>query len=201
MTDETPGPSTDPPNSPVATLAAAVLPPLLAVVAVAAVITSLYVWRQQSNSPDQTLRVATPRATASPVPHSSTPTRTTPPPSTPPASTAPPRSKSAVSTTPSKERSARPAKRLAVVVLNQTRRTGLARRVADVLRNRGWSVVAIGNFRGTVAVTTVYYPPGAQAQAGDLAQALAVAPRTRPIFRGLPTTRLTVVVTDNYPRQ
>ena len=48
-----------------------------------------------------------------------------------------------------------------VVVLNQTSRSGLAGSVADQLRGKGWTVPAVGNFRGIVPATTVYYPAGA----------------------------------------
>jgi hypothetical protein len=85
------------------------------------------------------------------------------------------------------------------VVLNQTARAGLASRVADRLRGQGWTVAGTGNFRGSVPATTVYYPPGAEAAAQALAQTLPTGPRVRPRFGNLSTTRLTVVVTDDYP--
>ncbi len=49
-----------------------------------------------------------------------------------------------------------------VVVLNQTSRGGLAGSVAEELRDKGWTVPAVGNFRGIVPATTVYYPAGAR---------------------------------------
>lgn len=86
-----------------------------------------------------------------------------------------------------------------VVVLNQTSRTGLAAAVAGILRGRGWTVPAVGNFRGIVPATTVYYPPGTEAAAQDLAESLPTPPRIRPRFDTLSPTRLTVVLTSSYP--
>lgn len=71
--------------------------------------------------------------------------------------------------------------------------------VADVLRGKGWTVPAVGNFRGIVPATTVYYPEGEEAAAQAAAESLPTDPRTRPRFGNLSTTRLTVVVTDSYP--
>jgi hypothetical protein len=88
---------------------------------------------------------------------------------------------------------------LGVVVLNQTSRAGLAAAVADRLRARGFTVVGTGNFHGVVPATTVYYPTGDEAAALQVARALPTSPRTGPRFSNLSTTRLTVVVTDNYP--
>ena len=85
-------------------------------------------------------------------------------------------------------------------MLNQTSRAGLAGVVADRLRAKGWTVAAVGNFHGTVPATTVYYPPGQEdAAAQTAAEDLPAAPRIRPRFGNLSTTRLTVVVTDSYP--
>lgn len=84
-------------------------------------------------------------------------------------------------------------------MLNQSSRAGLASTVADQLRGKGWTVPAVGNFRGVVPATTVYYPPGAESAAQAAAEDLASPPRIRPRFGNLSTTRLTVVVTSDYP--
>lgn len=83
-----------------------------------------------------------------------------------------------------------------MVVLNQTRIKGLAARMAADLRDEGWEVAATGNFRGTVASTTVYYPPGLAAAAEDLTADIPGSQRIRPRFGNLSTTRLTVVLTS-----
>jgi cytoskeletal protein RodZ len=181
-------------------IAGALLPSLLAVLAVASLITSLAVWRGED--PGQ------PSAAASTT--SSKPTRealSQAPSSTASASTTPTGShtKAAAGASTSAEETSsdsgtRPADfAVEVVVLNQTSRAGLAGQVATRLRGEGWTVPAVGNFRGVVPATTVYYPPGQEAAAQAAAESLPTTPRTRPRFGNLSTTRLTVVVTDTYP--
>ena len=181
-------------------VAGAFVPSLLAVLAVTALITAIYVWRGED--PDTALRANASTDTASSAPMKST--------SSPPALTAPDASASR-STTPAPSKSStatktasttRPAARvgdLEVVVLNQTSRRGLAATVAQRLRDKGWTVALTGNFRGQVTATTVYYPPGAEADAQAAAAGLPTEPRVRPRFGNLSTSRLTVVVTDSYP--
>jgi hypothetical protein len=84
-------------------------------------------------------------------------------------------------------------------VLNETTRGGLAAAVAARLRTKGWSVIGVGNFRGAVPATTVYYPEGHADAAQAAAKSLPTPARIRPRFGNLSTTRLTVVVTSNYP--
>jgi LytR cell envelope-related transcriptional attenuator len=169
----------------------------LAVLAVAALITSLAVWRAgegdqpqaaaSTRSPSHADREALSQAPSSGTPsHSTTPSTRT---STKPATS---------STTPAPRASAGDFD-IEVVVLNQTNRAGLAGVVADRLRAKGWTVGAVGNFHGVVPSTTVYYPPGQEDAARVAADDLPVAPRIMPRFSNLSTTRLTVVVTDSYP--
>ena len=89
--------------------------------------------------------------------------------------------------------------RFEVVVLNQTRRAGLAATVAEILRGDGWDVASIGNFGGTVPETTVYFPAGGEPAATELAARLQVTARVLPVFPAIDAERLTVIVTDNYP--
>ncbi|HEY4315330.1 MAG TPA: LytR C-terminal domain-containing protein [Actinomycetes bacterium] len=176
-------------------MVAALMPSLLAVLAVAALITSLAVWRAgeadqpqaaaSTRSPSHPTREAISEAASSSTPsHSATTTHT--------STTAP------SSTTPAPRESAGDFD-VEVVVLNQTSRAGLAGVVADRLRAKGWTVGVVGNFHGVVPATTVYYPPGQQDAARVAADDLPVAPRIMPRFSNLSTTRLTVVVTDSYP--
>ena len=72
--------------------------------------------------------------------------------------------------------------RFEVVVLNQTRRAGLAGMVAETLRGDGWTVTSTGNFGGTVPETTVYFPAGGEDAATELA---APAARDRASAPGL----------------
>jgi hypothetical protein len=191
-------------------LVGALMPSVLAVAAVTALITSLAVW--QGEQPDQpradAAAAATAQATTTPPP-----AVTTTAPATAQAATASETTKASASASPSVEatktkRAPKPTKTPAVaqpdrssvqvVVLNQTSRPGLAASVAAQLRAAGWDVPAVGNFRGTVPATTVYYPAGGEALALDVAADLRTTPRTLPRFGNLSTTRFTVVVTDSF---
>jgi cytoskeletal protein RodZ len=185
-------------------VAGAILPSLLAVVAVTALVTALYVWRGQEaqlEAPAAAPAGAEPSVAAAP----SSPTTGASAQSSPqPGTASPSATRAATPTTstsaaPPPATSAPAAADTPVVVLNQTARAGLASRVAERLRGQGWTVAGTGNFRGSVPATTVYYPPGAEAAAQALAQTLPTGPRVRPRFGNLSTTRLTVVVTDDYP--
>ena len=175
-------------------LVPAVMPSVLAVVAVAALITSLAVWRGQDPVQPQAAAATTSstpasREALSQAPDTATPKASPSTPATVPVSTAP------VTTVPARST----PRDVQVVVLNQTSRAGLASDVADALRGRGWTVAAVGNFHGTVPATTVYYPPGDELAAQTAAEDLQATPRIRPRFGNLSTSRLTVVVTDSYP--
>ena len=170
----------------------AVMPSLLAVVAVAALITSLAVWRGQDPVQPQAAAATTTSTPASREALSQAPNPATASPSavaTVPVTTAP------VTTAPARST----LRDVQVVVLNQTSRAGLASEVADTLRADGWTVAAVGNFHGIVPATTVYYPPGEELAAQTAAEDLQATPRIRPRFGNLSTSRLTVVVTDSYP--
>lgn len=188
----------------------ALVPSLVAILAVTALITALYVWRGEDDLPSQATAATTDALTAAGASASATstaastkeaiassPSATTASPSSTPKSSA---TKSGAATSSSAATSAATqAPTVAVVVLNQTGRSGLASVVADRLRGRGWSVAGVGNFRGSVPATTVYYPAGAQAQAQAAARHLPTPARIRPRFGNLSTTRLTIVLTNNYP--
>src|SRR5262249_28503902 len=97
---------------------------------------------------------------------------------------------------PTATRTSRPAPPVVhapVVVLNETRVTGLAARTAAQLRALGWTVTGVGNWRGSIPTTTVYYPAGRFAAARRLAYDLHVS-RLRPVVPGMLTDRLTVVL-------
>jgi cytoskeletal protein RodZ len=173
-------------------IAGAFVPSLLAVLAVTAMITALYVWRGES--PDTTAPAsATTKSSTAPTPSGPAATK---PAATQAASTA---ATSGPVSSAATTAATVPIGDVEVVVLNQTSRAGLAATAAKRLRDKGWTVAATGNFRGQVPATTVYYPPGAQAAAEAVAAALPTTPRVRPRFGNLSTTRLTVVVTDSYP--
>ena len=91
-----------------------------------------------------------------------------------------------------------PSLAVPVVVLNNSRITGLADRAAERFRRGGWPVSQTGNFRGQIPVTTVYYDPGLQAEAQALADAFEGIVRVRPRFETLPARGVVVVVTREF---
>lgn len=88
--------------------------------------------------------------------------------------------------------------KVAVSVLNNSRRAGLAHDVANEVAAKGWPIGTVGNFTGRVAETTVYYDSGqlesARALASDFPQIKRIAAR----FAGLPGSGLTLVVTRDW---
>jgi hypothetical protein len=180
---------------------ATLLPSLLAILAVTSLITALYVWRGDDAKP--------PSAAASSGSPTTQADSTTSPASTAGATAGAATTKATepVKTTssPSATHKAKtdPAaalrKSVGIVVLNETARRGLAATVATRLRAKGWTVSSVGNFRGAVPATTVYYPVGKEAAANAAAKSLPTPPRVLPRFGNLSETRLTVIVTTNYP--
>jgi hypothetical protein len=84
------------------------------------------------------------------------------------------------------------------MVLNNSRISHLASRVAAQLAAKGWPIRRTGNFRGQVAMTTVYFAPGQKAAAQRLARDFSQVRRVRPRFAGLPGVGLTLVVTRDW---
>jgi hypothetical protein len=58
----------------------------------------------------------------------------------------------------------------------------------------------VGNFRGRIPVTTVYYDPGLETSAREFADAFEGVVRVRPRFEGLPARGVVVVLTREFPR-
>ncbi len=137
--------------------------------------------------------LASPSASSSAPRVAVSPSTATPTPSSPSArpTAAPTPSPSPTATA---SRPARSVVKAPVVVLNQTRQTGLAASVASRLRARGWQVTGVGNWRGSVSSTTVYYAAGLERAARSLADVLGVE-RIRPKVAGMASGRLTVVLT------
>ncbi len=174
---------------------AAVLPALLAVAVVVALIVALLWWRGEpvtESTPPDDVRVTT-DATAGQTPSttpSSSPAET--PAETPAAEPTPTPGEPSPSPTPSVPQD------VEVVVLNATTVTGLAGQAANDLEDRGWRVYGVANFRGSVESTAVYFPPGLETEAQQLADSLPGPTRVLPRFGNLSTTRLTVVVSGDY---
>ena len=106
------------------------------------------------------------------------------PPPPPPAAAAPP--------------APAPPVEVPLLVLNNSRISGLADRAAADFRAGGWPVRDTGNSRGRIRATTVYYPPGQEAVARELARRFPAVQRVLPRLPNLPGDGLTVVVTRDY---
>lgn len=138
------------------------------------------------------------------APLSASPTPTTAPLSPSPSSTPRPRPTTgaplptAASTATAAPAPAQTAPLLPLLVLNNSRINGLAADAAADFRAGGWTVRGTGNFRGRVAMTTVYYEPGQEATARRLMREFGKIRRMSPRFDGLPGSGLTVVVTRDY---
>ncbi|MEU4603833.1 LytR C-terminal domain-containing protein [Kribbella sp. NPDC023972] len=129
--------------------------------------------------------------TTTPAP-TSTPTPTTEPSSEP--TTAPPATTQPPATQPT---TIPPEQRPAVEIYNNTARKGLADSVAGRARQAGWTVAGADNWRGKVAASTVYYPPGMLDAANQLARDLGVG-RTKGALDNMKKDRLTVILTSDY---
>lgn len=136
-----------------------------------------------SNSTDtETLAPENSRATVTPSMTVTEPSRTPSPSASTPAPTTP------APTTPA------PVSRSATVsVFNNTKITGHAARTAQGARALGWKVSEVGNWRGSVPASTVYFPAPFEAEAKTLAQDLEIA-RVQPTAAGMSTRGLTVVL-------
>lgn len=86
-----------------------------------------------------------------------------------------------------------------VTVLNGTRRTGLAAKVAADLKSKGWTVVSIGNWRAGGVETTTVFVDGRDDAAATMRRDLKEADATETPIGAMRTNRITVVIMDDYP--
>lgn len=86
-----------------------------------------------------------------------------------------------------------------VTVLNGTRRTGLASKVAADLRTKGWTVVSIGNWRAGGVDTTTVFVEGRDDAAATMRRDLKEANATEEPIGAMRANRITVVIMDDYP--
>ncbi len=86
-----------------------------------------------------------------------------------------------------------------MTVLNNSTRTGLADRAAARFARAGWPVRQVGNFRGQLRATTVYYEPGQRAAAQRFASTFRGVARVLPRASNIPGPRgLVVVLTRGF---
>jgi hypothetical protein len=86
-----------------------------------------------------------------------------------------------------------------VTVLNGTRRTGLASKVADELRSKGWTVVSVGNWRGNGVDTTTVFVVDREDAAATMRRDVKAADATEEPIGAMRTNRITLVLMDDYP--
>ncbi|GAA1558325.1 hypothetical protein GCM10009789_09690 [Kribbella sancticallisti] len=98
---------------------------------------------------------------------------------------------------PSKPTTIPPSQRPAVEVFNNTSRKGLAEDVAIRARQAGWVVAGRDNWHGKIVTSTVYYPPGMQAEATQLAKDIGIG-STKTALPNMKKDRLSVILTTDY---
>ena len=123
------------------------------------------------------------------TPTTSAPVETTPSPTPKPTPTPTP----TASPTPEKTKAPEVLRDARVSVLNNTRSPGLAASFAGRLRQAGWTVAAVGNWRGSVVGNTVYYPGGLEDRAALLGKDLGIG-RILPSVAPMRMDRLTVIL-------
>ncbi|HEY0636345.1 MAG TPA: LytR C-terminal domain-containing protein [Pseudonocardiaceae bacterium] len=89
----------------------------------------------------------------------------------------------------------------AVQVLNNSLEEGLAARAADDFRSAGWQISNVGNYRGLIPTSTIYFVPGdgdQEAAARRLGQQFDL--RVEPRFEGIRDfpPGLIAIVTKDY---
>jgi hypothetical protein len=190
-----PTPPGDRPGSepgPLTSVARLLLTQLAAVIGVAAVITVVFAFAGLGTGPDDSVT-----AGASGGPSTSTSTSATGAPSTP-ASTPPADTTSAAPPTSATDSpSADPVdSRPEVDVLNQSAGRGAAAETAQTLRDDGWQIGRIDNFRGNISTTTVYWLDRSDRRDARRLAELLGGVRVQEGFSTLRSGRLSVVLVD-----
>lgn len=82
---------------------------------------------------------------------------------------------------------------IGVSVLNNTGIRGAAGAFSTKVKNAGWTVGGVGNWRGSVPGNTVYYPAGHEAEAQQLGKDVGIT-RILPRVTPMRTDRLTIIL-------
>jgi pyruvate/2-oxoglutarate dehydrogenase complex dihydrolipoamide acyltransferase (E2) component len=189
-----PGRGPQPPDrepGPVGLLARIFLTQFLVVLAVAAVIASVFILAGGDDD-----RSASEEAAASSASPTATATKAEASPPSPTQSAAPTTETPAPPTASAAEPGPAQAKGPKVDVLNQSAGGNAAARTADRLREAGWRIGRVDDFRGNVSMTTVYYPEGLTTEAQAVAADLPGSPRVMQRFSTLSDKRVTVILVD-----
>jgi pyruvate/2-oxoglutarate dehydrogenase complex dihydrolipoamide acyltransferase (E2) component len=190
-----PGRGPQPPDrepGPVGLLARIFLTQFLVVLAVAAVIASVFILA--GGDDDRSASEGAAASSASPTATASTKAEASSPPPT--ESAAPATETPAPPTASAAEPGPAQAKGPKVDVLNQSAGGNAAARTADRLREAGWRIGRVDDFRGNVSMTTVYYPEGLTTEAQAVAADLPGSPRVMQRFSTLSDKRVTVILVD-----
>lgn len=126
---------------------------------------------------------------ATPSPSTTAPSATATTPSPEPTETTEP----TPSPTPTEETTPAGRRDTPVSVLNNTTIRGLAQTYSVKVRGAGWTVAAVGNWRGSIVGNTVYYPPAFEQQGRLLAEDLGIE-RVLPSFSPMNLDRLTIIL-------
>ena len=190
-----PTPPGDRPGSepgPLTSVARLLLTQLAAVIGVAAVITVVFAFAGLGTGPDDSVT-----AGATSGPSTSTSTSATGAPSTPASTTPADTTSAAPSTSESETPSADPVDdRPEVDVLNQSAGRGAAAETAQTLRDDGWQIGRIDNFRGNISTTTVYWLDRSDRRDARRLAELLGGVRVQEGFSTLRSGRLSVVLVD-----
>lgn len=84
-----------------------------------------------------------------------------------------------------------------VAIYNDSNIHGLAARTSTKAQTVGWKVVTTSQWYGTVATSTVYYPPKMKAAAHELATDLGIT-TVKPAVAPMQMDQLTVILTSTY---
>jgi len=161
-------------------------------------------WSAQPPGRDAVAGGTTTRATTS----STTPPTTAAPTTTArPTTTTTPETTSSSTTTTTRRRpptssTLRPAKGVTVQVLNAVFVPGLARRVAELISDAGYDVVATNTALGSYKVSRIYYTDGHRADAAAFQRRFPAFEQAFPASRARahldPEVDLHVIIGDNY---
>ena len=190
-----PTPPGDRPGSepgPLTSVARLLLTQLAAVIGVAAVITVVFAFAGLGTGPDDSVT-----AGASSGPSSSTSISATGAPSTPASTTPADTTSAAPPTSATDSPSTDPvADRPEVDVLNQSAGRGAAAETAQTLRDDGWEIGRVDNFRGNISTTTVYWLDRSDRRDARRLAELLGGVRVQEGFSTLRSGRLSVVLVD-----
>jgi cytoskeletal protein RodZ len=174
---------------PVRLLARLFLTQLLVVIAVAAVIATVFTLTGRGTGPDVAATDTSGSSTPDPASRSASATAST----SAPATTAPASPTMSTSAPPSSSSAAGSAK---IDVLNQSVPSGSAQKVAAQLHDAGWTIGRVGDFHGNVSTSTVYWLSTDQRrQARQIARNLGGL-RVLQGFSTLNASRVTVILVD-----